>query len=225
MLTQVKTAYWLFSHDEPRYFVLKQASLWSYASAAEARHLHASSSSNNNNEIEASAEMHVTSVSDWVLPQGSAQHGFHVHYHLGESSETLIAQLMAPSHDEKERWVRAIKEAQEDSLREAYYNDLLAHETELNAASPVVLAYEGFVKTRKTRLTSPWREHYCVLKGPWLSLFASHDAYLEAPDKPLEKHEVVLVSDWHGSLSLAVRHVFRVETLDDGFLEVFAFAF
>ncbi|EQC41901.1 hypothetical protein SDRG_00756 [Saprolegnia diclina VS20] len=222
MLTQVQTAYWLFSHDEPRYFVLKQASLWSFASAAEARLLHATSSNNNNdNEMEASAELHVTSVSDWALPQGSAQHGFHVHYHLGESSETLVAQLMAPSLDEKERWVRAIKEAQEDSLREAYYNDLLAHETELHtAAAPIVLAYEGFVKTRKTRLTSPWREHYCVLKGPWLSLYASHDTYLTAPDSPLEKHEVVLVSDWHGSLSLAVRHVFRVETLDDGFLEV-----
>ncbi|KDO32462.1 hypothetical protein SPRG_02939 [Saprolegnia parasitica CBS 223.65] len=219
MLTQVQTAYWLFSHDEPRYFVLKQASLWSFASSAEAKHLHANNHSNNN-EAETSVQMHVTSVSDWVLPPGSAQHGFHVHYHLGESSESLLAQLMAPSLEEKERWVRAIKEAQEDSLREAYYNDLLAHETELQAAAPIVLAYEGFVKTRKTRLTSPWREHYCVLKGPWLLLFASHDACLEAPDKPLEKHEIVLVSDWHGSLSLAVRHVFRVETLDDGFLEV-----
>ncbi|OQR94637.1 hypothetical protein ACHHYP_01039 [Achlya hypogyna] len=236
ILTEMQSSYWLFSHDEPRYFVLVQQTLRSFPTSQAAAVAYAND--NHGEAAEASPAMLVKSVADWTVPNASQQTGacrppsltdsgllgFQVHYTRGASADEHVAQLIAPSPAAKERWVRALVDAHDDGLREAYYKDLLEHQAELvpapaDAPATDTIAYEGFVKTRRTRLTAPWREHYCVLKGPWLRTYASHDAFVAAPGAPLEKHEVVLVTDWHGSLSLAVRHVFRIETLDDGFLE------
>ncbi|OQR92293.1 hypothetical protein THRCLA_08737, partial [Thraustotheca clavata] len=217
MLTRVQTSYWLFAHDEPKYFVLHHQTLSCFATKQEAQ----------GNQQEDSFD--IAGVSDYVVPNSNVQTGFKVHCRppQGMGVEDFIVQLIAPSVEDKESWIRALKDAYDDGLRNAYFNDLLVHQDELLPATPVATSptnepifYEGFVKIRRSHFTATWREYYCVVDGSWFSIFSNHEAYLSTPDKPFEKHEVVAITDWHGSLSMAVHHVFRMETLDDGYLEI-----
>ncbi|CAK4942969.1 unnamed protein product [Aphanomyces euteiches] len=214
-LQRANEAFMHVSRDARRYYVLVKDTMSWYANKTEAE----DSSSNNSDDVTASSSLKVLGVSDWVIPHRSIQSGFQVDVKIDETVDRV--HFMADSVEDKEKWIRNLKAACDEAVAEQSLRDMLTRQATLKtqlSIGPIFL--EGFVHLRRAHFAAAWKEHYCVLKGPWLSMYATREEYTTKA-KPSSKVEVVFVGEWHGAVSAGVKNTFRIETIELGFIEMY----
>ncbi|KAF0693870.1 Aste57867_15212 [Aphanomyces stellatus] len=164
--------------------------------------------------------MQIISVADWIMPMDALQSGFQVDGKLHGGAEATVM-FDAGSLEMKERWIRALKAASDESVAEQTLRDFLRRQATFKAQVSVCDNFrEGFIHLRRSHFAASWKEYYGVLKGPWLSTYATREEYVTRM-KPSAKVEVVFVGDWYGAVSAGVKNIFRIETIEEGFMEVY----
>ncbi|RHY32075.1 hypothetical protein DYB32_002888 [Aphanomyces invadans] len=219
MLQRVQDAFLHVARDTTRYYVLVHDMLRWFPTKTDASNR--IDDSNNCPHIEPGNEgdetsLKVLSVSDW----GGSLCGFQVDAVFRGVTGSI--QFVAANASDKERWIRALKTACDEAVAEQTLRDILTRQASLQSQPSSEIFLEGFVHLRRSHFGAAWKEHYCVLKGPWLATYDTREDFATAPGKPTSKREVVFVGDWYGGVSAGgAKNMFRIETIEDGFVEAY----